>query len=80
MHIYISIWAKVTQVSDVAHVYAPVSKEQGKLVFWPICLPSVCLSAKTLTLAISFEWYMIGLSYFMYVIFMTRPVYWYRNF
>jgi hypothetical protein len=35
---------------------------------------------KTLTLAISYEWQMIGLSYFICVFFMTRPFYWYQNF
>jgi hypothetical protein len=38
----ISILPKVTQVSDVAH--------------GPLVGLSVCLSAKTLTLAITFEW------------------------
>jgi hypothetical protein len=37
------------------------------------------LSLKTLTLAISFEWQMIRLSYFICVFFMMRPFYWYQN-
>jgi hypothetical protein len=35
---------------------------------------------KTLTLGISFEWHLIGLSYFIRVFLMTRPFYWYHNF
>jgi hypothetical protein len=36
--------------------YAPVSKDQGHIVFGlSVCL-SVCQSTKTLTLAISFDW------------------------
>jgi hypothetical protein len=35
--------------------YAPISKDLGAYSFWPLRL-FVCLSAKTLTLAISFEW------------------------
>jgi hypothetical protein len=38
------------------------------------------MSAKTLTLAISFEWQVIGLSYFTCAFLMTRPFYWYHNF
>jgi hypothetical protein len=59
--------------------YAPVLKDRGHIVFGlSICL-SVCLQ-KTLTLAISFEWHVIGLSYFICVFLMTRPFYWYQNF
>jgi hypothetical protein len=36
----------------LTYFYAPVSKDWGHIVFGL----SVCLSAKTLTLAISFEW------------------------
>jgi hypothetical protein len=36
--------------------------------------------SKTLTLAISFEWQVIGLSYFICVFFMTRAFLWYLNF
>jgi hypothetical protein len=35
---------------------------------------------KTWTLAISFEWQVIRLSYFIYVFLMTRPFYWYQHF
>jgi hypothetical protein len=31
-------------------------------------------------LAITFEWYVIGLSYFVCVFLKTRPFYWYKNF
>jgi hypothetical protein len=55
---------------------APVLKDRGHIVFGL----SVCLSAKTLTLAIYFEWEVIGLSYFICVFLMTRPFYWYHNF
>jgi hypothetical protein len=36
--------------------------------------------SKTLTLAISFEWQVIGLSYFICVFLMTSPFYWYQTF
>jgi hypothetical protein len=45
-------------VSGSSHFYAPISKDRGHIVFGL----SVCLSAKTLTLAISFEWQVIGIS------------------
>jgi hypothetical protein len=47
---------------------------RGHIVFGQ----SVCPYAKTLTLAISLEWQVIGLSYFICVFFMTRPFYRYR--
>jgi hypothetical protein len=45
----------MTRPSYWYNFYAPVSKDRGHIVFGlSVCL-SVCLSAKTLTLAISFE-------------------------
>jgi hypothetical protein len=44
--------------------YAPVSKDRGHIVFGQSVCLFVCL---TLTLTISFEWQVIGLSYFIYV-------------
>jgi hypothetical protein len=42
---------------------------------WPWSLTHF---SKTLTLAILFEWQVIGLSYFICVFLMTRPFYWYQ--
>jgi hypothetical protein len=58
--------------------YAPVSKDQGNIVFGlSVCLSvlSVCLS-----FVISFEWQVLGLSYFICVFLMTRPFYKYQIF
>ena len=49
----------------------------GHTVFWPFCL-SICLSAKTFTLAISFDWKELWPSYFTLVYLVTRPFCWYQ--
>ena len=44
--------------------------------------PSVCLSvrpSKTLTLVITFDWYVLGLSYFTCIFLMVRPFIWYHD-
>jgi hypothetical protein len=46
------------------------------LTLWPWSLTHF---SKTLTLAISFEWQVMGLSYFICVFLTTRPFYWYQN-
>ena len=47
----------------------------GAYRFWPVRL-SVSLSAKTFTLAISFDWYQFGPSYLTGVYPVTRPFWW----
>ena len=47
----------------------PTSIDRGHIVFGL----SVCLSAKTFTLAIAFEWYVIYLSYFTYIFRRVKP-------
>ena len=44
---------------------------------WPWTLTHF---SKTLTLAITFEWQVMGLSYFTCVFLITIPFYWYQNF
>ena len=64
--------------------YAPASVDQGHIVFGlsvspSVCL-SVCLSAKTLTFAIAFEWYVIKLSFFTYIYPLgVKPVHGYQS-
>jgi hypothetical protein len=62
--------------ANLTYIYAPVSKDRGHIVFGL----SVCLFAKTLTLATSFEWRVIGLLYFICMLLVTRPLYWSRKF
>jgi hypothetical protein len=54
------------------HFLYPCIERSGAYNLWPVHLFVylsfyVCLSAKTLTLAISIEWYVVGLSYFIRV-------------
>jgi hypothetical protein len=48
------------------------------LILWPWPWSLTHFSI-TLTLAISFEWQVIRLSYFIYFFLMIRPFYWYQN-
>jgi hypothetical protein len=54
--------------------YGPRSKIGGHIVF----VLSVILS-KTLTLSITFEWYVLGCWYFKWVFFVTRSFHGYQN-
>jgi hypothetical protein len=62
----------------IFHMSVPYDKT-FLLTLWPWPWSSTRFS-KTLTLAISFEWQVIGLSYFICVYLMTSPFYWYQIF
>ena len=55
--------------------YAPASIDRGIQL---LVHPFVCLSAKSFTLAISFDWLELGPPYFTWVYLVTRPFIWYH--
>ena len=57
----------------------------GAYSFWPVCFSvcqcvhlSICLSTKTFTMTITFDWQDLGSSYFTWVYLVTRPFCWYK--
>jgi hypothetical protein len=65
-------------LGEIDTFLCPRIERSGAYSFWPVRL-FVCLSAKTLTLAISFDREVIGISYFTCGFLMTRPFFWYHN-
>ena len=75
----IFLWSENLNYSswdEASFYYAPASIDRGHIVFglsvYSFACASMCLSAKTFTLAISFDWYNWGPSYFTWEYLVTR--------
>jgi hypothetical protein len=75
------IFWMVSDRAFIFHMCVPYDKNfllvPKFLTLWPWSLTHF---SKSLTLAISFEWQVIGFSYFICVFLMTKPFYWYQHF